>query len=666
MQGHNEKTCKINGHKKVSDHEPKDDGGRMDSTRMSKDQEKLQKEKENDMEQGMVIFEARETSDPLKLHDDGTHIQVDNQETENNPIDALNNLRQEVANTDGAEELTPASSHEDLDAQKETLLKEGRPDLHAVPNVMEAMNELHANFGNLVEMNEHNVAEENITEREEGEFQVWRDRYNYDSCVSNEDVGGKIWLMWKDDTNLVVQAMGDQFITVKMVENSKTILMTIVYAKCYYQDRRRLWRDLEVTNLQNVPWIVVGDFNIIRNDSERRGGRPRISVAIKDFNNSIDICGLMEMKFSGSSLSWCNGHINLTRSWARLDRGLLNALGCDEYPDAHLNYLARTSSDHVPIHFTLPRKVVHYGYPSFKFQQMWTTHDSFLECVSKVWSAEGSGLAMSRLAFKLKTLKAALRVWNKQVFGRTESNIATLEGRIKNIKANLQSSYSQEEEMDLMASQLELKVWLDREEQRLSQQAKQTWLPKGEASPVFFRAVSRQKYYQVAKMHLADGNILTSPEQIHNGAVEYFKNFLEALLSGDMPNLEGLVDKMVTEPDNADLCRVPSQQEIKEAVFSIPVDSSPGPDRFGSGFYRACWQIIYKEVVEAVVEFFSGVMLPRFYSTSFLVLIPKIPNPTSFDKFCPISLCLVFYKICSKILVNRLSSILSRIISPEQ
>ncbi|XP_042980144.1 uncharacterized protein LOC122310314 [Carya illinoinensis] len=714
MQGHNEKTCKRNGRKKERDHDHKENGGMMDSTRMSKDQENIQKEEKKDIEQGMVIFEEGETSDPLKMQEGETNNQVNNQQTESTLVQ------------DGVEELVPVYPPKEVGAQKEDLLQEDSPDIQNMPTVMEVINEVHANaliaetytggedkdcmivagvveepgltvmedqFGNSVEMNEPNIVKENLTDREEGEFQVcsesemeghaehlakgkdsisdsevqvWRDRYNYDSCVSNEDMGGKIWLLWKNETNVVVQAMGDQSITITMVENSKTILMTIVYAKCYYQERRRLWRDLEVTNLQNVPWIVVGDFNIIRNDSERRGGRPRISATIEDFNNAIDICGLMEMKFSGSMLSWCNGHANLTRSWARLDRGFLNASGCDEYPDAHLTYLTRTSSDHAPMLFTLSRKVVPYGYPSFKFQQMWTTHDSFFEYVSKVWSTEGSGSAMSTLAFKLKTLKAALRIWNKQVFGRTASHIEELEGRIKNIETNLQGYYSQEEEMDLMASQLELKVWLDREEQRLSQQAKQTWLPKGEASPVFFRAVSRRNNYQVTKMQLADGNFLTSPKQIHNGAVDYFKNFLEARIMGDMPNLEGLVDKVVTESDNEELCRVPSQQEIKEAVFSIPVDSSPGPDGYGSGFYQACWQIISKEVVEAVEEFFSGGMLPRFYSASFLVLIPKIPNPTSFDKFRPISLCSVFYKVCSKILVTRLSSILSRIISPEQ
>lgn len=72
------------------------------------------------------------------------------------------------------------------------------------------------------------------------------------------------------------------------------------------------------------------------------------------------------------------------------------------------------------------------------------------------------------------------------------------------------------------------------------------------------------------------------------------------------------------------------------------------------------------DFVDAMAEFFLGMVLPRFFNTTFLVLILKVKNPVSFDKFRPISLCTIFYKICSKIVVNCLSPLLTKIISPEQ
>lgn len=68
----------------------------------------------------------------------------------------------------------------------------------------------------------------------------------------------------------------------------------------------------------------------------------------------------------------------------------------------------------------------------------------------------------------------------------------------------------------------------------------------------------------------------------------------------------------------------------------------------------------------AIEEFFRYGKWPRFYSSSYVVLIPKMDSPTGFDKFRPISLCSVFYKICSKVIVNQLASLLPKMISLEQ
>lgn len=78
-----------------------------------------------------------------------------------------------------------------------------------------------------------------------------------------------------------------------------------------------------------------------------------------------------------------------------------------------------------------------YGFPSFKFQQMWTTHEQFFYSVSKAWEGEVMGSPLCRLAVKLKYLKSALQIWNKQIFGRTEANISRLELRIEEIEKNL-------------------------------------------------------------------------------------------------------------------------------------------------------------------------------------------------------------------------------------
>ena len=53
-------------------------------------------------------------------------------------------------------------------------------------------------------------------------------------------------------------------------------------------------------------------------------------------------------------------------------------------------------------------------------------------------------------------------------------------------------------------------------------------------------------------------------------------------------------------------------------------------------------------------------------NSTFLTLIPKEVNPTTFEIFRPISLCNDYYKILSKLLADRIKPLLGKLISPLQ
>ena len=58
--------------------------------------------------------------------------------------------------------------------------------------------------------------------------------------------------------------------------------------------------------------------------------------------------------------------------------------------------------------------------------------------------------------------------------------------------------------------------------------------------------------------------------------------------------------------------------------------------------------------------------MPDEMNNTIICLIPKVKNPQEMKQFRPISLCNVIYKICSKVLANRLRPFLDEIITAEQ
>lgn len=112
--------------------------------------------------------------------------------------------------------------------------------------------------------------------------------------------------------------------------------------------------------------------------------------------------------------------------------------------------------------------------------------------------------------------------------------------------------------------------------------------------------------------------------------------------------------------------KIYSKEELEIAIKSIPKDSSPRPNGFGSRFYIACWDFIKEDLLKAAKELVKLLRFFFFLTIYFGVLISKLKDLTSFEKIRRISLCSVAYKMFSKIIVGRLIQYLNRIISPEQ
>ncbi|XP_042969088.1 uncharacterized protein LOC122301771 [Carya illinoinensis] len=190
----------------------------------------------------------------------------------------------------------------------------------------------------------------------------------------------------------------------------------------------------------------------------------------------------------------------------------------------------------------------------------------------------------------------------------------------------------------------------------------------GDQNSKFFHNVIGQRRINssVKSIRLQDKTLLESMQRVYKGAMRYFEEFLSQEDSVVMPDLSELLDSAFSDEVVARLQEIRAETDVYEALASIAADNNSGLDGFSSIFYLDCWDLIKLDVMEAVKEFYLGGELSKFYTSSFIVLIPKIKSPQGFDKFRPISLYNVIYKVFSKTLVAKLSLVLRDIISQEQ
>ncbi|CAL1401183.1 unnamed protein product [Linum trigynum] len=119
----------------------------------------------------------------------------------------------------------------------------------------------------------------------------------------------------------------------------------------------------------------------------------------------------------------------------------------------------------------------------------------------------------------------------------------------------------------------------------------------------------------------------------------------------------------VTPQMNAQLTVEVSPSEVRSMVFSMGSKQAPGSDGFTGKFFKAFWDIVGTSVVEAVISFFTSSRMLRSFNHTWLTLIPKVDSVETIRQLRSISLCQFVYKVITKIMAERLASMLPQIVS---
>lgn len=69
---------------------------------------------------------------------------------------------------------------------------------------------------------------------------------------SNSEMGGKVWLCWKEEINMDLVSMTNQSFSRLFLHNGEVLLTPFIYAKCSLYERRDLWNYLSSISCTGV------------------------------------------------------------------------------------------------------------------------------------------------------------------------------------------------------------------------------------------------------------------------------------------------------------------------------------------------------------------------------------------------------------------------------
>ena len=155
--------------------------------------------------------------------------------------------------------------------------------------------------------------------------------------------------------------------TLVSIASEHLLTVTNVYAPSDHCDSKHFLEDLlELQPLISGPWILVGDFNLIRCASEKNTGNLNPTLCTL-FNDTLDSLGVVELPLLDRLYTWSNKRSSPVM--ARLDRAFVNTTQCSAYPNTTLTSLVRPTSDHAPLLLSIASTIPKTNL--FRFENSW-------------------------------------------------------------------------------------------------------------------------------------------------------------------------------------------------------------------------------------------------------------------------------------------------------
>jgi exonuclease III len=224
-------------------------------------------------------------------------------------------------------------------------------------------------------------------------------------------------------------------------------------------------------------------------------------------------------------------------------------------------------------------------------------------------------------------------------------------------------------EIDMAISQLETEYEeiLDKKAKFLVRRSGAKWYEEGERSNSYFLNLINRRTEQtlITKLNV-NGEVITEQTKISEHIVNFYKNLYSEKDTSDNFD-EFFVDLPKLTDDERRNLDAPITLTELEATLRGCDESAPGPDGISYTVYKKLWPEVGRYLLQAWEHSVSIGILPEDQRASCITLLPKAGKDLEIiENWRPITLTNCDLKIFTKLISNRVSKVLDKLISPSQ
>lgn len=175
----------------------------------------------------------------------------------------------------------------------------------------------------------------------------------------------------------------------------------------------------------------------------------------------------------------------------------------------------------------------------------------------------------------------------------------------------------------------------------------------------------------IGQIQAGDGTLTSTPEGINDVFASYYQTLYQSQTSHAPEDLLAYLEKIdipTLTQTYADKLDAPINiEEIQKALKMMQTGKTPGPDGFPVEFYKTYAEQLAPRLQSLFAHSFQEGRLPDSMHEAIIVVIHKQgKDPKLCSSYRPISLLNVDIKIIAKILANRLNTVITALIHPDQ